>query len=37
MLGLTPDNYKVFLKEWFGKNWVYHLRPVIESIKLPEY
>ena len=37
MLNLTPDNHKEFLKEWFGRNWVYFLRPVIESIKLPEF
>ena len=37
MLGLNSDNYKEFLKEWFGKNWVYHLRPLILSIKLPEF
>ena len=37
MLGLNPDNHKTFLKEWFGKNWVYHLRPLIDSIKLPEF
>jgi hypothetical protein len=37
MLGLNSDNYKIFLKEWFGKNWVYHLRPLIQSIKLPEF
>jgi hypothetical protein len=37
MLGLNSDNYKEFLKEWFGRNWVYHLRPLIEAIKLPEF
>ena len=37
MLGLNPDNYKPALKAWFGKNWVYHLRPLIDSIKLPEF
>ena len=37
MLGLTPDNYKQFLKEWFGKNWVYVLRPLLEAIKLAEF
>ena len=37
MLNLNSDNYKEFLKEWFGRNWVYHLRPLIEAIKLPEY
>jgi hypothetical protein len=37
MLGLNSDNYKKSLKEWFGKNWVYHLRPLIQSIKLPEF
>ncbi len=37
MLKLTPDNYKECLREWFGRNWVYHLRPVIQSIKLPEF
>ena len=36
-LHLNSDNYQTFLKEWFGKNWVYHLRPLIESIKLPEF
>jgi hypothetical protein len=37
MLNLNSDNYKAFLKEWFGQNWVYHLRLLIEAIKLPEY
>lgn len=37
MLGLNPDDYKEFLKQWFGRNWVYHLRPLIQSIKLPEF
>jgi hypothetical protein len=37
MLGLNPDNYQTFLKEWFGRNWVYHLRPLILAIKLPEF
>jgi hypothetical protein len=36
MLGLTPDNYKACLQEWFGPNWVHSLRPVIESVKVPE-
>jgi hypothetical protein len=33
VLRLTPENYKVVLAEWYGRNWVYALRPVIESIK----
>jgi hypothetical protein len=37
MFRLNEDNYKPALQEWFGKNWVYVLRPVIESIKLPNY
>ncbi len=37
MLNLNSDNYQEFLKEWFGRNWVYQLRPVIESIKLAEF
>lgn len=37
MIGLTPDDYKDRLKEWFGRNWVYQLRPVIESIKLADF
>lgn len=37
VLRLTPDNYKVVLAEWFGRNWVYALRPVIESIKPVEF
>src|SRR5208282_1886566 len=37
MLGLNSDNYQQFLKEWFGRNWVYHLRPLIASIKLAEF
>ena len=36
-LHLNSDNYQTFLKEWFGKNWVYHLRPLIQSIKLLEF
>lgn len=23
MLNLNPDNHKIFLKEWFGRNWAY--------------
>jgi hypothetical protein len=37
MLNLNSDNYKAFLKEWFGRNWVYHLHPLIEAIKLAEF
>lgn len=37
MMNLDSDNYKIFLKEWFGRNWVYHLGPLIQSIKLPEF
>ena len=37
MLHLNSDNYQTFLKEWFGKNWVYHLRPLILAIRLPEF
>jgi hypothetical protein len=37
MLGLDSDSYKKSLKAWYGKNWVYHLRPAIDSIKLPEF
>jgi len=37
MFRLTEDNYKEALREWFGRNWVYILRPLIESIKLPEF
>ncbi len=37
MFNLNSDNYREYLKEWFGRNWVYHLRPLIESIKLTEY
>ena len=37
MLNLNSDNYQTFLKEWFGRNWVYHLSPLIQSIKLPEF
>jgi hypothetical protein len=37
MLSLTSDNYQEHLKEWFGRNWVYQLRPLIESIKLAEF
>ena len=37
MLNLNSDNYQTFLKEWFGRNWVYHLRLLIEAIKLPEF
>ncbi len=36
-LNLNSDNYMQFLGEWFGRNWVYHLRPLINSIKVPEY
>ena len=37
LLSLNPDNHKIFLKQWFGRNWIYHLRPLIDSIKLPEF
>jgi hypothetical protein len=37
MLGLTSENHRGVLKEWFGKNWVYVLRPLIEAVKLPEF
>ncbi len=37
MLNLNSDNYKQFLKEWFSRNWVYQLRPLIESIKPAEF
>lgn len=37
MLALNSDNYQQFLKEWFGRNWVYRLGPLIDSIKLPEF
>ena len=37
MFLLTEENYKESLREWFGRNWVYVLRPLIESIKLPEF
>src|ERR1700743_2522310 len=33
VLRLTPENYKDALVEWFGRNWIYVMRPVIESIK----
>lgn len=33
VLLLTSDNYKAVLAKWFGRNWVYALRPVIESVK----
>jgi hypothetical protein len=36
-LHLNSENYQTFLKEWFGRNWVHHLRPLIESIKLAEF
>jgi len=37
MLNLNSDNYQEFLREWFGRNWVYVLRPLIQSIKVPEF
>jgi hypothetical protein len=37
MLGVTSENYNEHLKEWFGRNWVYQLRPVVESIKPVEF
>ncbi len=37
VLCLTPDNYKDVLGEWFGRNWIYVMRPVIESIKPAEF
>jgi hypothetical protein len=37
MLGLNEDNHKTFLREWFGRNWVYRLGSLVSSIKLPEF
>jgi hypothetical protein len=37
MFGLNSDNYTGFLSEWFGRNWVYDLRPLMLSIKLADY
>lgn len=37
MLGLSSNTYQQNLKEWFGRNWLYHLRPLIQSVMLPEY
>jgi hypothetical protein len=37
VLRLTPENYKDVLGEWFGRNWIYVMRPVIESIKPAEF
>jgi hypothetical protein len=37
MLNLNSGNYTQFLGEWFGRNWVYRLRPLVASIKLSEY
>ena len=37
MFHLNEDNYKARLKEWFGRNWIYRLRPLIESIKPREF
>jgi hypothetical protein len=37
MFNLNSDNYTQFLGEWFGRHWVYHLRPLIQAIKLPEF
>ncbi len=36
-LNYTPENYQERLREDFGENWVYSLRPLIEAIKLPEF
>jgi hypothetical protein len=32
MMNLNSDNYQASLKSWFGKNWVYVLRPLIEAV-----
>jgi len=37
MLNLNSDNYKEFLKRMVWAELVYHLRPLIEAVKLPEY
>ncbi len=37
MLGLTEGNYQAKLRQSFGRNWVHSLRPVIDSIKPPEF
>ena len=31
-LNCNADNYQELLKNWFGKNWVYVLRPLIEAV-----
>lgn len=36
MLRLNPENYNEMLQEWFGRNWICYLGPVIESVKLPK-
>lgn len=37
MLRLNSDNHQEGLRNWYGQHWVHLLRPLIESIKLPEY
>lgn len=37
LLGLTPDNYTDVLQQWFGKNWIQTLGPIVQSIKLASY
>ena len=37
MLNLNSDNYTEKLQDWYGKNWIQTLGPIVESIKLREY
>jgi hypothetical protein len=36
-LGLAPENHAERLRQWYGPHWVHRLRPLIASIKLPEF
>ena len=36
-LGLTPENYTDRLREWYGKNWIRTLGPIVQSLKLARY
>jgi len=36
-LGFNQDNATTKFKEWFGDNWIFVLRPIVESIRFEEY
>jgi len=37
VLGLNDDNYADTFRQWYGKNWIQTLGPIVQSIKLHRY